>query len=618
MTDMMAYNRNLPCLNPNCKSHGRPHPNCRCYSGLSKGGSVDHFCSSDNPHQEGCEYYMSEGGEIDPSKVVPDEDIDPSAVKVDEEIPADQVKVDSDKYGSPEQHWKMRAEAAGRGFLGPAAPWAETHLMGVDPQDIKGREAAYPTESKLIEAGTFVGSMLTGTGEAGLIAKGASAVSKATELGKVGSMALKGFIEAASFAGADETTKAILHQPGSDPETPVSQALLHVGAAGLMGGIGGSVFGLGEKMIGKGLESLENKKVVDKAQEVLSKLGGEGDPLDKLGITKSLKNTVDTAAWPAAAVIKVKSGGTIPIGVAYSAIQKIIEKPFEKVVGKLNGYATDGIIHCLMTNSAEAVPNAIHYARNIARGASAVNSAMSSLFSAGAAKIVEDASEKEKENLNDFIVNGQVGQQIQNSMQGSGFASGGMVSSSDDHFSKAFQTQNMLLSAAKGRVSNYLNSIRPTANDPRLPFDKPKPDKEKQRSYDRALGFAVKPIKILDHVNNGDLTPDDMKHFLGMYPELHKHLSGKMTEKIVESQLKDEAPPYKKRQAMSLFLGAPLDSTFTPQAISTIQGVYAIKSQQQQQQPQKPKKSGSSLSKLGTSAMTDAQARTNREQNQKA
>lgn len=55
-----AANAGLPCLNPNCKSHGIPHPNCRCYSGgesFAKGGKVSsHFCSESRQHKPDCEY----------------------------------------------------------------------------------------------------------------------------------------------------------------------------------------------------------------------------------------------------------------------------------------------------------------------------------------------------------------------------------------------------------------------------------------------------------------------------------------------------------------------------------------------------------------------------------
>jgi hypothetical protein len=46
----------LPCLNPNCKSHGKPHPNCRCY-GMAEGGKVSSYCSTKKPHKPDCMYY---------------------------------------------------------------------------------------------------------------------------------------------------------------------------------------------------------------------------------------------------------------------------------------------------------------------------------------------------------------------------------------------------------------------------------------------------------------------------------------------------------------------------------------------------------------------------------
>lgn len=57
------YDQGLPCLNPHCKSHGKPHPNCRCY-GMAEGGHVQNlrYCAHGKPHIKGCEY-LAEGGE---------------------------------------------------------------------------------------------------------------------------------------------------------------------------------------------------------------------------------------------------------------------------------------------------------------------------------------------------------------------------------------------------------------------------------------------------------------------------------------------------------------------------------------------------------------------------
>lgn len=65
MSDPMKFytvEHDLPCRNPNCKSKGRPHPNCGCYGGggpgdyLAKGGVV-----CDGPHKSDCEYFLDGG-----------------------------------------------------------------------------------------------------------------------------------------------------------------------------------------------------------------------------------------------------------------------------------------------------------------------------------------------------------------------------------------------------------------------------------------------------------------------------------------------------------------------------------------------------------------------------
>ena len=70
-----------PCINSSCKSFGKPHPNCRCYGGISQhtgageaghfadGGEVDkkHFCAfGARVHEPDCEYF-DEGGQAQPS-----------------------------------------------------------------------------------------------------------------------------------------------------------------------------------------------------------------------------------------------------------------------------------------------------------------------------------------------------------------------------------------------------------------------------------------------------------------------------------------------------------------------------------------------------------------------
>ena len=67
MTTYGAYDAGLPCKNPNCKSVGRPHPNCKCFPNLAKGGEAQRFCDSPRMHDKTCQYF-AEGGLVDDEK----------------------------------------------------------------------------------------------------------------------------------------------------------------------------------------------------------------------------------------------------------------------------------------------------------------------------------------------------------------------------------------------------------------------------------------------------------------------------------------------------------------------------------------------------------------------
>ena len=314
----------------------------------------------------------------------------------------------------------------------------------------------------------------------------------------------------------------------------------------------------------------------------------------------------------------------IPTAIAYHTVKRALKPWIEKATGKLDSLATDAVIYSLIKNEAAGVPNAIHWANKVLQGAKQTSTALDAIFKGINQQMAGPTSDelaRQCDAVKEFIKEGQLTQQLQDEigdMQSpAAFAKGGMVGAPVDQFSKLYPEQNMLLNSAKGRVANYLNSIRPLDNQPKLPFDRVAPEKDKNRQYDQAVRIAVNPSQVLGSVMKGNLTPDDMKHFTNMYPEVYRFYSKEMTKRILQTQLKKEKPPpYKTRQAMSLFLGAPLDSTFTPQAIMAAQSIYAPK---QQPMPQSaPKKSTASLSKLAPSALTNEQARIRRQQNQKA
>ncbi len=173
------------------------------------------------------------------------------------------------------------------------------------------------------------------------------------------------------------------------------------------------------------------------------------------------------------------------------------------------------------------------------------------------------------------------------------------------------------LVAAKTRVLSYLSTLKPKAI-PALPFDDHQVDAASESRYERALQIAASPLSVLHHVQRGTLEPDQVKDLSAMYPPLVKALREKVFARMVDVKHKDEKPDYHVRQSLSLLMGTPLDSTFTPANMQAMQATYATAAAKRAQgQPEGPKKPGrikSSLSKVGEGHATSDQAAATRSQ----
>jgi len=291
-------------------------------------------------------------------------------------------------------------------------------------------------------------------------------------------------------------------------------------------------------------------------------------------------------------------GGAIAGGIGGAAVGAIAPH-LEEVVGtKLRQYAVPALIRVLDSRAPEAAGSALNFAASASRGAARLTNGINSLFQAGGSQAIDAyASEDQKNKLDEQVEKGELNQQITAQAQRDQnapvqhFAEGGEVKNPMElppqsqpakpifkgmkHFDRAMPEQAMLLASAKTRVGNYLNSLKPRSGGPNLAFAAEAPTAHRSRSYQKALGLAVQPAGILNHMKQGTLTPELMGHFKSMWPEVHDYMSKQLTKKITESQLAGEKPSYRVRQSMSLFLGTPLDGTLTPQAIQSIQAMYA-------------------------------------------
>lgn len=124
------------------------------------------------------------------------------------------------------------------------------------------------------------------------------------------------------------------------------------------------------------------------------------------------------------------------------------------------------------------------------------------------------------------------------------------------------------------RATQYLASIQPNTGKEGI-LDKPRqPSKAEKAKYTRALEIADQPLMVLKHLQEGTLTPEDVRTFSTIYPGLHKQFSQKIVNKMIESEAKKLDIPYKTRLGLSLFLGQPLESSVKQQNIMANQALY--------------------------------------------
>lgn len=165
--------------------------------------------------------------------------------------------------------------------------------------------------------------------------------------------------------------------------------------------------------------------------------------------------------------------------------------------------------------------------------------------------------------------------------------------------------QGMAAGQMAASASNYLNSLRPMPTRPNPLDTEIPPSKMQVADYNRALDIAEQPLVVLNHIKEGTLTPQDVTTLRTIYPNLYNKLNEKMMTEMVNHIGKGEDIPYKTRLNMSLFMGQPLDSTMTPQAILAAQPM----AQGKLMQPPEAKHSMAALSKMGQQDMTPQQSR---------
>ena len=493
---------------------------------------------------------------------------------------------------------------------------------------------------------------------------------QALNLGDIGSTFLKGAVQNGVSQGGDELTRMALGQVDPN-EAVSSKLMRVGGAfmiGGLLPAAGAKAVsaaktslnvknflaGIGSKEISKAA-SQAGQTLLPESEEQLAKFANPGHWADqeskmfKLGQLfhdKATRAVVGTGAGLVGGLTADAAANAMGADPHSSRIYGVMgglassqAAPYiEKLVGKAVSHGVDKfILKALSEGKAEGIPEAIEHISQMQKGAQMAKAAVSGVFQAGPQKVFNDQindgyRRKIEEHLDAGGVNSEIEKQRQQESLGDvvpeddlpdelkkkpGFASGGMVARqapapnpvlpATDAVATHFPEHAMLLGMAKGRISNYLGSLRPQKNPAKLPYDADPHQGPREKSYKKAVDLAISPLTILNKVKDGSLTPEELGHFHKLYPEVYNSLSKQLTQKITEQQMSGDKIPYKTRQGLSMFLGAPLDSSFVPQNIQAAQNVFAQK-KADQQSAMKNKKGTGKMGEMAKQFKTSEQA----------
>lgn len=443
-------------------------------------------------------------------------------------------------------------EGAGQGIAGPLATLAEKHYGGVKSEDIRATEEAHPIAHTVGEIAGFGTSMMTGLGEAGLIAKAGEGVLQGAEALGITSRIAQGAARVATevglYAASNEATKAILDAPNA-PGNIAS----NIGLSAMLGGVTGGAF----SGAGMALNKVLTGPVAKDFMTTLTALRGGID------VTESTKKNL---GYKMAELWNDKMNSTT-IGQVIGA--EIGHKVFGPGFG---GYyfgkeILGSKIAALLKPMAEKFPNldidminhAINVVSAIDKGNSLVEKATKSLLLPLGGEILNnlmpDDKDLEKLDKRAEELNGDI-----NGAMNIPGASGTLL---PDHA--------MALGKSVGDTVTYLNQQRPNPR-PQSPLDtQPEITPAMTSAYKRTLTLAQQPLAILKHVRDGTIIPKDIQDVASMYPEFTETLQHKVTASLVDHSHDENTIPYHTRLAMGLFLAHPLDSTMTPQAIMAAQ-----------------------------------------------
>ncbi len=173
------------------------------------------------------------------------------------------------------------------------------------------------------------------------------------------------------------------------------------------------------------------------------------------------------------------------------------------------------------------------------------------------------------------------------------------------------------LGSTVGNATRYITSQLPDKSKQNPLDSTPVENTAQKAARTNTLNIAQQPLVVYSKVKDGTVTQQDVASLNAMYPALYNKMKQKVSDELTSHISKGGIVPYQTRIGLSIFLGQPMDSTFTGMSILAAQPQPSQQAPQQQMGKPPSQSSMKGLSKLPQSYQTPSQASQQRAVNHK-
>lgn len=133
------------------------------------------------------------------------------------------------------------------------------------------------------------------------------------------------------------------------------------------------------------------------------------------------------------------------------------------------------------------------------------------------------------------------------------------------------------------RGTQFLESKLPgqVATDPFSP--EYEPSKTELAQFQRYHLIVEHPMLAMEQIKEGTLVPETVETMAMVYPKLYETMKASLLDQAIQQKSKDEPIPYRIKQQISMFIGAPIDSALKQQSIFSNQVAFLPKNVPMQQ-----------------------------------